>query len=174
MAINLKGVWLCMREALRHMQPQGKGCIINMASALSLTTYPHTGLYTASKHAVAGLTKSTAVEYGEMGIRINAICPGFISTPLLHSTVSDDVAELMAGKHPMNRLGRARGSRMQWPIWRQMPPLLLPARCSLLTAGGPQAERPDTGSQAAAVSIHADGNHAFHHLHVIGGQRDPG
>ena len=106
MAINLKGVWLCMREALRHMRPQGMGCIINMASALSLTTYPHTGLYTASKHAVAGLTKSTAVEYGEMGIRINAICPGFISTPLLHSTVSDDVAELMAGKHPMNRLGR--------------------------------------------------------------------
>ena len=64
MAINLKGVWLCMREALRHMQPQGKGCIINMASALSLTTYPHTGLYTASKHAVVGLTRNAGRALG--------------------------------------------------------------------------------------------------------------
>ena len=105
MAVNLKGVWLCMREALRYMEPRAEGSIINMASALSLTTFPGTGLYTASKHAVAGLTRSTAVEYAERGIRVNAVCPGFISTPLLHNTVSSDVAEGMAGKHPMNRLG---------------------------------------------------------------------
>ncbi|MCH1493085.1 MAG: SDR family oxidoreductase [Luminiphilus sp.] len=106
MAVNLKGVWLCMREALCHMTPHSAGSIINMASALSLTTFPGSGLYTASKHAVAGLTRSAAVEYGERGIRINAICPGFISTPLLHSTVSDEVAEQMAARHPVNRLGK--------------------------------------------------------------------
>lgn len=105
MAVNLKGVWLCMRAALRHMAPQKSGSIINMASALSITTFPGSSLYTASKHGVSGLTRSAAVEYGESGIRINAICPGFISTPLLHSTVTEEAAQLMAAKHPMNRLG---------------------------------------------------------------------
>lgn len=107
MAVNLKGVWLCMRAALRHMTPQKSGSIINMASALSITTFPGSSLYTASKHGVSGLTRSAAVEYGESGVRINAVCPGFISTPLLHSTVSEEVAKAMAAKHPMNRLGTA-------------------------------------------------------------------
>lgn len=75
MGINLKGVWLCMRESLKIMSPAGSGHIINMASALSKTTFPGAGLYVASKHAVGGLTRNTAVEYGESGIRINAICP---------------------------------------------------------------------------------------------------
>ena len=105
MAVNLKGVWLCMREALRHMSPSKKGSIINMASALSTTTFPGSSLYTASKHGVSGLTRSAAVEYGDSGIRINAICPGFISTPLLHSTVTEEAAQAMAARHPMNRLG---------------------------------------------------------------------
>jgi len=104
-AVNLKGVWLCMREAIRTMEPRKTGAIINMASALSLTTYPGSGMYTASKHAVAGLTKSTAVEYGASGIRINAVCPGFIATPLLRSAVTPDVIEEMALVHPMTRLG---------------------------------------------------------------------
>ena len=104
-AVNLKGVWLCMREAIRAMEPRKTGTIINMASALSITTYPGSGLYTASKHAVGGITKSAAVEYGPAGIRINAICPGFVSTPLLRSAVTPDVIEQMALVHPMNRLG---------------------------------------------------------------------
>ena len=104
-AVNLKGVWLCMREAIRAMEPRKTGTIINMASALSITTYPGSGLYTASKHAVGGITKSAAVEYGPAGIRINAICPGFVSTPLLRSAVTPDVIEQMAMVHPMNRLG---------------------------------------------------------------------
>ena len=105
MAVNLKGVWLCMREALRHMGPLKTGSIINMASALSTTTFPGSSLYTASKHGVSGLTRSAAVEYGDSGVRINAICPGFISTPLLHSTVTEEAAKAMAARHPMNRLG---------------------------------------------------------------------
>ena len=104
--VNTTAPFRACRAVIPRMIEQGSGVIVNTCSAAALSGGRAGAAYTASKHAVAGLTKSTAVEYGEMGIRINAICPGFISTPLLHSTVSDDVAELMAGKHPMNRLGR--------------------------------------------------------------------
>lgn len=105
MGINLKGVWLCMRESLKIMSPAGSGHIINMASALSKTTFPGAGLYVASKHAVGGLTRNTAVEYGESGIRINAICPGFIETPLLRESIPEEDRAHLASRHPMNRLG---------------------------------------------------------------------
>ena len=105
MGINLKGVWLCMREALRTMIPRESGNIINMASALSKTTFQGAGLYAASKYAVGGLTRNTAVEYGNSGVRINAICPGFIETPLLRESIPQDQQILLASRHPMNRLG---------------------------------------------------------------------
>ena len=105
MGINLKGVWLCMREALKIMSPAGAGHIINMASALSKTTFPGAGLYVTSKYAVGGLTRNTAVEYGESGIRINAICPGFIETPLLRESIPEEDRAHLASRHPMNRLG---------------------------------------------------------------------
>ena len=105
MGINLKGVWLCMRESLKIMSPTGSGHIINMASALSKTTFPGAGLYVASKYAVGGLTRNTAVEYGDSGIRINAICPGFIETPLLRESVPEEDRAHLASRHPMNRLG---------------------------------------------------------------------
>ena len=105
MGINLKGVWLCMRESLKIMSPQGSGHIINMASALSKTTFPGAGLYVTSKYAVGGLTRNTAVEYGESGIRINAICPGFIETPLLRESIPEENRAHLASCHPMNRLG---------------------------------------------------------------------
>ncbi|MDA9798659.1 glucose 1-dehydrogenase [Luminiphilus sp.] len=105
MGINLKGVWLCMRESLKIMTPVGAGQIINMASALSKTTFSGAGLYVASKYAVGGLTRNTAVEYGESGIRINAICPGFIETPLLTESVAEEDRAGLAARNPMNRLG---------------------------------------------------------------------
>lgn len=105
MGINLKGVWLCMRESLKMMSPAGAGHIINMASALSKTTFPGAGLYVASKYAVGGLTRNTAVEYGESGIRVNAICPGFIETPLLRESIPEEDRAHLASRHPMNRLG---------------------------------------------------------------------
>lgn len=105
MGVNVKGTWLCMREALRHMEPKGRGVIINMASAMSHKSFPGSCFYTASKHAVAGLTKNTAVEYADKGIRINAICPGNILTPLLQNSVSDDMLEQLAHIHPVKRLG---------------------------------------------------------------------
>lgn len=105
MGVNLKGTWLCMREALRHMEPRGEGIIINMASAMSKKSFPGSSFYTASKHAVAGLTKNTAVEYADKGIRVNAICPGNILTPLIKNTVTEEVRQQLAVGHPMKRLG---------------------------------------------------------------------
>lgn len=105
MGINLKGTWLGMRESLQRMQPRGRGNIINMASAMSKKSYPGSGFYTTSKFAVAGMTRNTAVEYADKGIRINAICPGNILTPLLEQSVSEEIQAQLAAAHPMKRLG---------------------------------------------------------------------
>lgn len=106
MAVNVKGLWLCMRAELRQMLEQGGGAIVNMASALSLRVSPGSSFYVASKHAVAGLTRTAAVEYARSGIRINAVCPGIISTPLFENTVTDpETIAAMRAYHPMDRFG---------------------------------------------------------------------
>lgn len=105
MQVNLKGVWLCMRAEIRQMLQQGGGSIVNMASALSKRVYPGAGFYVASKFAVAGLTRTAAVEYAEQGIRINAVCPGNVGTPLLNSSVDEQTREELAQLHAMKRLG---------------------------------------------------------------------
>lgn len=105
-AVNLKGVWLCMKYAIAQMQKQGGGVVINTASALSLTVLPGSSCYNASKHGVAGLTKTVAVEMGAHNIRVNAICPGVIRTPLLEN--HPDLPELekkLLPLHPIGRLG---------------------------------------------------------------------
>lgn len=106
MAVNVKGVWLCMKHAIPQMLAQGGGVIINTASALSLTVLPGSSPYNGSKHAVAGITKTCAVEYGAKNIRINAICPGVIRTPLLenHPNLPELEASLLP-LHPIGRLG---------------------------------------------------------------------
>lgn len=103
--VNVKGVWACMRRELQQMERQGRGVIINMASAMSFKTYPGATFYATSKHAVAGLTKNAAVEYAEKNIRINAVCPGNVLTPLLEATLEEDQLQSLAQLHPMNRLG---------------------------------------------------------------------
>lgn len=105
MAVNLKGVWLCMRAELQQMQKQGSGSIVNMASALSMRVFAGGSFYVTSKFAVAGLTRTAAVEYAESGIRINAVCPGNVATPLVVNTVSPEVLDQLANVHAMKRLG---------------------------------------------------------------------
>ncbi|WP_221795200.1 SDR family NAD(P)-dependent oxidoreductase [Aquisediminimonas sediminicola] len=106
-SVNLKGVWLCMRGEIPLMLRQGRGVIINIASALGLTALPNSGAYAAAKHGVVGLTKVAALETADKSIRINAICPGVIDTPM-NKFILDD-AELLAQMerlHPVGRLGR--------------------------------------------------------------------
>lgn len=107
-SVNLKGVWLCMKYAIRQMLEQGGGAIVSTASALSFVTMRGCAPYTATKHAVAGLTKSAAVEYAKKNIRINAVCPGVIETPMLmeFERLDERTAALQA-LHPVGRFGQA-------------------------------------------------------------------
>jgi NAD(P)-dependent dehydrogenase (short-subunit alcohol dehydrogenase family) len=105
--VNLKGVWLCMKYAIRQMLEQGGGAIVSTASALSFVTMRGCAPYTATKHAVAGLTKSAAVEYAKKNIRINAVCPGVIETPMLFEF--EDFEQRNAALqaiHPVGRFGK--------------------------------------------------------------------
>jgi len=106
MAVNLKGVWRCMVSELAVFLRQGDGVIVNMASALGLIGAAQGAAYVASKHAVVGLTKAAAVEFAAAGIRVNAVCPGVINTPLVTSYQLSP-AELQGFKavHPVGRLG---------------------------------------------------------------------
>lgn len=105
-AINLKAVWLCMKYSIEQMLKQGGGVLVNTASALSITTLPGSAPYIATKHAVAGLTKAAATEYGAQNIRINAVCPGVIRTAMLNSHPHlDEIEPKLLALHPAGRLG---------------------------------------------------------------------
>ncbi len=82
-AVNVKGVWLCLKAEIRQMLRQGGGAIVNTASSAGLKGSPALPAYSASKHAVVGLTKSVALAYAKQGIRVNAVCPGYVDTDLL-------------------------------------------------------------------------------------------
>jgi len=108
-SVNLTGVWLCMKYEIQQMLKQEGGAIVNMSSILGKVGFANSPAYEASKHGVIGLTKAAALEYATKNIRVNAVCPGFIKTPMLERAgiLSDpDVREQMAGLHPLNRLGQ--------------------------------------------------------------------
>src|SRR6266571_7526875 len=89
-AINLRGVWTCMKYELRQMRKQGNGAIVNCSSIGGLIGIPGRAIYHASKYGVIGLTQSAALEYAAKGIRINAVCPGTIKTPMVQSMTGGD------------------------------------------------------------------------------------
>ncbi|MBM3222644.1 MAG: SDR family oxidoreductase [Candidatus Tectomicrobia bacterium] len=106
--INLKGVWLCMKYEIIQMLTQGGGSIVNTASIMGLVgSWSGTVAYNASKHGVVGLTKTAALEYARAGIRVNAVCPGYIRTPLIESSLAIQPAleEQIIARHPVGRMG---------------------------------------------------------------------
>jgi NAD(P)-dependent dehydrogenase (short-subunit alcohol dehydrogenase family) len=108
MEINLRGVWNCMKYELRQMSKQGSGAIVNCSSIGGLIGNPQRAIYGASKHGVIGLTKSAALEYAARGIRINAVCPGTIETPMVADMMARDsiTNEDWVRDLPIGRLGR--------------------------------------------------------------------
>ncbi|RDI69982.1 SDR family NAD(P)-dependent oxidoreductase [Halopelagius longus] len=107
--VNLVGVFNCMRAELSQMQAQDEGgVIVNNSSVLGKVGFENSSGYAAAKHGVLGLTKTAALENGETGVRINAVCPGFIETPLLEAggiTSDSEMRKQIESRHAMNRLG---------------------------------------------------------------------
>jgi NAD(P)-dependent dehydrogenase (short-subunit alcohol dehydrogenase family) len=105
MQINVTGTWLCMRAELEHMSQHGGGAIVNASSVSGLVGRAGSGAYSASKHAINGLTRTAAIEYAASGIRVNAVCPGFIDTVFVKSSLATRGDALLASV-PMHRLGQ--------------------------------------------------------------------
>jgi NAD(P)-dependent dehydrogenase (short-subunit alcohol dehydrogenase family) len=106
-AINLRGVWLCMKYELLQMRKQVSGAIVNNSSIGGLIGIPGRAIYHATKHGVIGLTKSAALEYASRGIRINAVCPGAIETPMVADMIAKEPETMkdITKEQPIGRLG---------------------------------------------------------------------
>jgi NAD(P)-dependent dehydrogenase (short-subunit alcohol dehydrogenase family) len=104
-AVNLKGVWLCMRHELPQMQARGGGAIVNTGSIAGLVGLPTSSAYVAAKHGVLGLTKTAALEYAEANIRVNAVCPGYIQTRMTEETMRRR-GEAILAQVPFHRMGK--------------------------------------------------------------------
>ncbi|GAB3200910.1 NAD(P)-dependent dehydrogenase (short-subunit alcohol dehydrogenase family) [Pontibacter aydingkolensis] len=105
--INLKGVWQCMKHQIPHMLQQGKGAIVNCSSIAGVIGFPGIPIYTASKHAVIGITKAAALEYAQQGIRVNAVCPGAIQTAMIDRFIEKNklTKDAMVSGEPIGRFG---------------------------------------------------------------------
>ncbi len=105
LGVNVQGVFLCMKHEIARMLTQGGGAIVNLASAAGVVGVANKPAYTASKHAVVGLTRASALQYGSRGIRINAVCPGAVDTPMLQENLGGGVDKSLVGaNHPIGRL----------------------------------------------------------------------
>ncbi|MBV7337823.1 SDR family oxidoreductase [Chloroflexi bacterium TSY] len=105
--VNLKGVWLCMKYEIPQMLKHGGGAIVNTSSVAGLAGYAGVAAYAASKHGVNGLTKVAAIEYAQAGVRVNAVCPGAIRTPMIQRALDErpEMADGIAAMHPLGRMG---------------------------------------------------------------------
>jgi NAD(P)-dependent dehydrogenase (short-subunit alcohol dehydrogenase family) len=108
MDVNVKGVWRCMKYQIPAMLKQSTSSIVNTASIAGLGAAPKMSIYSASKHAVIGLTKSAAIEYGKKGLRVNAVCPAVIDTEMFKRATQNDPQkeQYVKGLHPVGRIGQ--------------------------------------------------------------------
>lgn len=106
-AVDLTGTFSCMRHEIPAIIDSGGGAIVNCASTAGLRAAPTVSAYTAAKHGVVGLTKVAAKEYGRAGVRVNAICPGTVDTPMFRASMSA-FADRLAASTPVGRLAEAR------------------------------------------------------------------
>ena len=106
--VNLKGIWLCMKYEIPEILKQGKGNIVNCASVAGLVGFGGLPAYVASKHGVIGLTKTAALEYAKMGIRVNVVCPGVIQTPMIDRLTgrNEKSIEQFTALEPLGRFGK--------------------------------------------------------------------
>lgn len=104
-AIDLTGLWSCMRYQIPQMLETGGGSIVNCASVAGLVGAPFFSAYVAAKHGVVGLTKTAALEYARQGIRVNAVCPGMIDTPMSRAGMTPEIAEALVAESAIGRLG---------------------------------------------------------------------
>jgi NAD(P)-dependent dehydrogenase (short-subunit alcohol dehydrogenase family) len=106
-AVDLTGTWSCMRHELPEIVRSGGGSIVNCASVAGLRAAPTVPAYTAAKHGVVGLTRVAAREYARQGVRVNAICPGTVDTPMFRHSMSPEVIEHLVSTNPSGRLAEA-------------------------------------------------------------------
>jgi NAD(P)-dependent dehydrogenase (short-subunit alcohol dehydrogenase family) len=105
-AVNLTGVFNCLRPQIRHMLANGGGAIVNCASSAGLRGAAWCGAYSASKHGVVGLTRTAALEYAGQGVRINAVCPGMIDTPMSRKEGMGEIIAALVAQSPTGRIGQ--------------------------------------------------------------------
>ena len=107
LGINLKGVWLCMKHEIPLLLETGGGSIVNVSSIAGIVGFPNIPAYVASKHGMNGLTKTAALEYAEQDLRVNAICPGAIETPMIERFTHEEAEQRaqLESLHPLGRMG---------------------------------------------------------------------
>ncbi len=110
LSVNLTAPWLCMKYEIVQMLKQGRGAIVNMASILGTIAFAETGAYNAAKHGLIGATRTAALEFSRQGIRVNAVCPGFIETSMImeRSFIGSDpqMYKRVSSSHPIGRMGK--------------------------------------------------------------------
>ena len=114
--VNLTGVWNCLRHEINAMLKTGGGAIVNCASSAGIRGAAYCGVYSASKHGVVGLTKTAALEYASQGIRINAVCPGMIATPMTQKPGMGEIIDQLVAVSPLQRIGQPQeiGAAVLW------------------------------------------------------------
>jgi NAD(P)-dependent dehydrogenase (short-subunit alcohol dehydrogenase family) len=139
MAVHAKGVWLCMAREVQQMAKQGGGSIVNMSSIAGVVAFPSLAPYNAAKFAIRGLTKTAALEYATQNVRVNAICPGYVDTPMLadalQSTPGSEVYKEIEELQPMKRLARPE-EVAEAALWLLTPASSFVTGADLVVDGG--------------------------------------